>query len=85
MESVQKTLKVDILKEIDEKRKGELNIIIIGLPECNDLINLIVIFVKLLIVMTKTNICDFCGSAYHIACCDMSDALFKALSMEVSI
>ena len=29
-------------------------------------------------------VCDFCGSAYHIACCDMSDALFKALSTAVS-
>ena len=29
-------------------------------------------------------ICDLCGFAYHIACCDMSDALFKALSTEVS-
>ena len=39
-ESVQKTLKVDILKEIDEKRKEEVNIIIIGLPERNDFNNL---------------------------------------------
>ena len=29
-------------------------------------------------------ICDFCGLADHIACCDMSDALFKALSTAVS-
>ena len=28
-------------------------------------------------------ICDFYGSVYHIACCGMSDALFKALSIEV--
>ncbi len=29
-------------------------------------------------------VCDFCCSAYHIACSDMSDTLFKALSTEVS-
>ena len=36
MEAVQKTLKMDILKEIDEKRKRESNIIIIGIPERGD-------------------------------------------------